>query len=82
MSQCVENTANPVWGDAVQVDGYTPGNDLLKITTRSKDKDNVQGSKYDYPIVYVEIEVRDIHPFSKTIRSASRSGRSTGRANP
>ena len=64
MNQCVENTVNPVWGDVVQVDGYAPGNDLLKITVMDKDKK--QGSKN--PIGYAEIEVRDIQPFGKTVQ--------------
>ena len=66
MNQCVENTVNPVWGDVVQVDGYAPGNDLLKITVMDRDKR--WGSKNDDPIGYAELEVRDIQPFGQTVQ--------------
>ena len=67
MNQCVENTVNPVWGDVVQVDGYAPGNDLLKITVMDKVAGK-QGSKNDDPIGYAELEVRDIQPFGQTVQ--------------
>ena len=66
MNQCVENTLNPVWGHVVQVDGYAPRKDLLKITVMDKAKK--QGRKNDDdPIGYAKIDVRDTQPFGQSV---------------